>query len=127
MPRKATWAILIWTGFWILMTYLLTQATGQVGAECASEAQGELGEAICDDAAIAAGGFWFVIGFLIWFVGFAILALIYLGTRPQRRLCPACGNQVKKGRTQCPKCGFDFRVAAGMVPPPPTPPQTGWR
>jgi predicted amidophosphoribosyltransferase len=48
---------------------------------------------------------------MIWFVGFVVLALVWLMSRPSRRLCPRCGNEAKKGLTVCPSCKYEFGVA----------------
>ncbi|MGH2981676.1 MAG: zinc ribbon domain-containing protein [Solirubrobacterales bacterium] len=40
-------------------------------------------------------------------------------TRPRGRDCPSCGENVKKGQTACPDCGYDFAAAATRVRPAP--------
>jgi predicted amidophosphoribosyltransferase len=50
--------------------------------------------------------------FLIWFIGFVVFSLVWLMSRPDRRLCPVCGEQVKKGLITCSKCGYNFAQAA---------------
>lgn len=62
---------------------------------------------------------------LFGFLGFFVLGLVWLMTRP-RRHCPACGRDAKKGTTVCRKCGHDFATAARpyaqpqpFAPPPP--------
>jgi ribosomal protein L37AE/L43A len=44
-----------------------------------------------------------------------VLALVWLMTRRRARICPHCGEDVKKGRTTCQKCGYDFTI--GGKPP----------
>jgi hypothetical protein len=46
-----------------------------------------------------------------WFVAFVVLSILWFIARPKTRPCPVCGNDVKKGRTVCPKCSFDFAAA----------------
>ncbi|MDP9226837.1 MAG: zinc ribbon domain-containing protein, partial [Actinomycetota bacterium] len=48
---------------------------------------------------------------VLWFVGFVILSIIWLMTRPSHRLCPVCGENVKQGATVCKSCGHDFARA----------------
>jgi RNA polymerase subunit RPABC4/transcription elongation factor Spt4 len=41
---------------------------------------------------------------------------VWLMSRPRRRACPHCGTDVKKGRTICPNCAYDFVTRqAGMT------------
>lgn len=40
------------------------------------------------------------------------LYIIYRVTDTKKRQCPACGVGVKKGKTICPSCNFDFGKAA---------------
>jgi endogenous inhibitor of DNA gyrase (YacG/DUF329 family) len=55
-----------------------------------------------------------------WFVGFVVLSLIWLVSRPSHRECPRCGSDVKEGLTVCPSCGFDVARASAQNPWPPT-------
>lgn len=58
-------------------------------------------------AAIGTGiGITMLLG--IWFVGFIVLSLIWLMSRPVKRMCPQCGYEVKKGLTACIKCKYSF-------------------
>lgn len=68
------------------------------------------------DAATTAIGATFVFG--IWFVGFIILSIIWFMTRPDRRYCPVCGREVKRGRKICKKCGHDFALASAPLSAP---------
>jgi predicted amidophosphoribosyltransferase len=36
------------------------------------------------------------------------LSFAWLANRFQGKTCPRCGADVKKGRTTCDECGFDF-------------------
>ncbi len=83
MPRwrKATWALLIWTALIVLW---IVAGTSAVGDNCA----GETGDALemCRAATgIGAGiGVTFII--IIWFLGFIILGLIWLMSRPKENV-----------------------------------------
>jgi len=52
---------------------------------------------------------------VLWFFGFIVLSLIWFMTRRKGRTCPHCGEDVKKGRTTCKNCGYDFTI--GGKPP----------
>jgi uncharacterized Zn finger protein (UPF0148 family) len=112
--RKATWAVVLWTALFALWIGFGVSATSN---NCAGKVGDEL-TACQAGTAIGAGiGVTFLV--IVWFLGFVVLSLIWLMSRPQRRLCPVCGEQVKKGLTACPKCGYDF--AAGRSTQTPSP------
>jgi hypothetical protein len=56
---------------------------------------------------------------ILWFIGFVVLGLVWLMTRPRHRQCPRCGNDVKKGLTVCGSCSYDFAQALTQSPVPP--------
>ena len=107
--RKATWAVVIWN---VLMGLWIASGVSATSNNCAGRVGDDL--TTCQAAtAIGAGiGITFIV--IIWFLGFVVLSLIWLMSRPQRRLCPVCGEQVKKGPTACPKCGYNFAAAAAL-------------
>lgn len=76
--RKATWALLIWN---VLMVIWLIGGLGSVGNNCA----GQVGDSLtaCQaGTAIGAGiGVTFII--IIWFIGFIVLGLVWLMSRPK--------------------------------------------
>ena len=101
--RKMSWLIIIFT---VLMAIWIIGGTSS--SPCPPDV------ANCD--AYAAGqaigtGIGVTILFFIWLVGFLILSVIWFMTKPKNRICPVCGNDVKKGRTSCGKCGHDFSIA----------------
>jgi hypothetical protein len=55
-----------------------------------------------------------------WFIGFVVLGLVWLVSRPSHRECPRCGSDVKKGLTVCRSCGFELARATAQNPWPPT-------
>lgn len=103
--RKATWALVVWSG--IIAAWAIG---GAAGNDCGSE-RTELNQSACK----AGTGLGVAFILFIGFCGFVILALIWLMTRPARRVCPACGVRVKEGLTRCPGCGHDFADAANAV------------
>ncbi len=120
MPRKASWALIIWTG---LMALWAATGLSSTNDACSNDPN-----VYCEAGATLGRGLGLTFLALVWFVGFLILGVIWLATRPQRRLCPVCGHQVKKGVVICSRCGYDFRAANGMPPAPPRPvgPPLGW-
>ena len=111
--RKMTWLIVIWCvvmALWIV--------GGIVAADPASHCAhpGYLSHQTCEDASNAGTGVGVVALWFIWFFGFIALSLTWLMTRPKGRDCPACGEKVKRGRTVCPNCQFDFAAAVGHEP-----------
>lgn len=114
MPRKATWLVIAWNG--IVLgggALLISQARGTVNGEYSP-------------TLTAAGqGVMFLFLFVVWLIGFLVTGLIWLMSRPKRRLCPACGRSVKSGEVVCKRCGFDFRMAQ-PTPVYPAGPPPGW-
>jgi len=115
-----TWAIVIWSAL-MLLWIVLGIASADNANHCAQEAHPFLTQEACTDARDAGTGIGVAVLFVLWFFGFVILSLIWFMTRPKGRECPVCGETVKRGRTACPGCGFDFAAAAGYEPEPPAP------
>ena len=76
--RKMTWAILVWTAVFVLWG---ATGMGAVSAECTGLAGDEL--ATCQAATAIGGGIGLTLIFMLWFVGFIVLALVWLMTRPK--------------------------------------------
>ena len=100
--RKMTWVLIIWTA--LILVWMIA---GAAGNDCASETS-EAAESGCE----AGTGIGVALIGVLGFMGFVFLSLIWFMTRPRGRECPACGEKVKKGRTECPNCGHDFAAAA---------------
>jgi ribosomal protein L37AE/L43A len=101
--RKATWAVVIWT---VLMATWIASGVSATSSNCTGKTGNDL--AVCQTGTAVGAGIGVTLIFLIWFIGFVVFSLIWLMSRPDRRLCPVCGEQVKKGLTVCPKCGYNF-------------------
>jgi hypothetical protein len=111
--RKATWAVVIWTvliGLW-----MIAGSQSSPDSTCAGDTGSSL--ELCKSLYHAGTGIGVTLLFFLWFIGFIIFSLIWLMSRPDRRLCPVCGEQVKKGLTVCPKCGYNFAAAAATALP----------
>jgi hypothetical protein len=105
--RKASWTLVIWN---VLMLLWVVSGTAGLSSNCA----GRTGDALaaCQAGTAIGAGIGVTLIAMIWFFGFVVLALVWLMSRPSRRLCPRCGNEVKKGLTVCPSCQYEF----GVVP-----------
>src|SRR5436190_16419996 len=101
--RKMTWVLIIWSAF-----ILIWAIAGGASNKCGEEAT-RLNQQACE----AGTGIGVAIILLIGFFGFVFLALIWFMTRPKGRECPVCGELVKKGRTTCQECGYDFGSRRG--------------
>jgi hypothetical protein len=121
-----TWAILIFSV--LMLVWIIAGVASQPGLTAEDEAfcrtNGILSEEECRDSLEAAGDLGTGIGvallIILWFFGFVILSIIWFMTRRRGRICPHCGEDVKKGRTTCKDCGYDFTL--GGRPPAPAAP-----
>jgi hypothetical protein len=121
-----TWAIVIFSALMLIWIIAGVASNPSVSdAEIADCTEGGFfTEAECRDTLEAAGdvGTGIGVGIIVflWIIGFLFLSIIWFMTRPHRRLCPHCGEDVKKGLTACKNCGYDFTI--GGKPPEPTAP-----
>jgi len=112
--RKMTWVIVAWCvvmAIWIVAAIASADPSGQ----CARETY----RGACEAGSTAGSGIAVVALWFIWFFGFLVLSLIWFMTRPKGRECPVCGETVKRGRTTCPGCRYDFAAAVDHEPPAP--------
>jgi hypothetical protein len=112
--RKMTWAILIFSVLMLIWIIAGAGASDNHG-HCLRE-HGVLSVRSCEDARDVGTGIAVGLIAFLWFVGFVILSIIWFMTRPKGRECPVCGERVKKGRTVCAHCSYDFAAAAGHEP-----------
>ena len=112
--RKATWALVIWCAL-----ILLWAIVGGASNDCGSQAT-DLDKSACQ----AGTGIGVAIILLLGFFGFVFFSFIWLMSRPKKRDCPRCGDDVKKGVMTCPSCGFDFRTIGQPTTAQPTPGQS---
>ena len=127
--RKMTWAIVVFSV--LMLIWAIAGAASNPGVteqeiqDCVAD--GLFTRQECEDTLETAGdvgtGIGVTIIFILWFLGFIILSIIWFMTRRRGRVCPHCGEDVKKGRTTCQNCGYDFTIGGkppAEVPPPAT-------
>lgn len=110
MPR---WRFLTWVilAFNLLMAaWLIFGVSGAVdSADCGNRVD-QAAQDACEAGTAVGAGVGGVLIFVLWALGDVILGVIWLITKSSKRDCPGCGHKVKKGRTACSRCGFDFRL-----------------
>jgi len=100
--RKTTWIILIWNA--LMVAWIIGGlASGSNPSNC-----GTLSQQVCNDAANTGRGIGVAIIVVFWLIGDALLSVIWLVTNRRRRVCPACGRNVKVGETVCKGCNHNF-------------------
>ena len=121
--RVFTWIILA-----INLIFLIWIITGSAssGSTTAKSCAGETGQALqtCQDAGHIGTAIGVGLIIALWVAADVILGILWLVTRRKGRDCPVCGNSVKRGQTQCRKCGHDFALAAQGQGYPQGPPQS---
>jgi hypothetical protein len=123
-----TWVLILWVALVVLFIVAINNVDEETIQECIEDGTSR---ELCELGDDFAEGVWTAVGVVGGFMGFLVLGLIWLMTRP-RRHCPACGTDAKKGVTRCRKCGYLFtavsvRPAMPLAPspqwaPPPPPP-----
>lgn len=114
-----SWAILVFSALMLVWLVYEVASTPSVSdadmAECnptltADECQ----EKLETDRDV---GIYFLVAIFVvlWIIGFGFLSLMWFTTRPHSRVCPHCGEDVRKGLTACKSCGYDF--TSGGKPP----------
>lgn len=103
--RKMTWVVVLWCAvfaIWIVGALL----SANPASHCVHHAY--LTKSDCETARNVGTGVGVVAIWFVWFFGFIALSLIWFMTRPKGRICPVCGERVKRGITVCGSCGHDF-------------------
>ena len=106
--RKATWALLIWTVVMIIWVVGGSMAAGNTACDPI------LSQATCDAAKAIGGGIGVTIIIIIWFIGFIVLGLIWLMSRPKDNVLVygPQGQQVtvseKEARRRVEKQGWSY-------------------
>jgi RNA polymerase subunit RPABC4/transcription elongation factor Spt4 len=105
--RKMTWFIVVVN---VLFLIWLIAGAGAAAENC----EGLVGEDldICEAGTAVGATIGAGIIIFLWVLVDIILGILWLVTNRGRRVCPACGEDVKRGVTVCPNCGHDFAAAA---------------
>lgn len=103
--RKMTWVLNLWNLLFLIWVIAAIAGGASDSADCDTTV---LTQANCDAAADVGTGIGVALVIVLWFIGFIVLSLAWLMSRPRHRQCPACGHDVKKGLTSCKKCGHSF-------------------
>jgi hypothetical protein len=109
--RKMTWLILLFTG--LMAAWIIGGIAAQ--EDCGNELPGSVERELCETGTDIGTGIGVGALFCVWFLGFVVLSIIWFMTRHDRRLCPVCGHDVRKGQLVCKKCGYDFGAAAPVA------------
>lgn len=99
---------------WVILAFNVIMLVWAIwGATTAESCSGKTGQEldICE-AGQAGTGIGVLLVILLWALGDVILGVLWLITKPRKRVCPACGNSVRRGVMQCHACGYDFRQPA---------------
>ena len=96
--RKMTWVFLIVNALFVF--WIAAGVSDRPSMDCANDPDvkaGIISQDLCESASDVGTGLGVVMVGFFWFIVFVVLSLIWLMTRPKRRTCPACGEDVKKG------------------------------
>jgi hypothetical protein len=102
--RKMTWVFLVVNALFVL--WITTGVADRASGDCPP------GDELCISASDAGTAIGVGLIVFLWFLVFMALSATWFMTRPKGRTCPACGENVKRGRTTCQKCSHDFAAAA---------------
>jgi len=100
--RKMTWVLNIWNALFLL--WLIVGVNDRASKKCPP------GDDLCTSASDVGTGIGVALIIILWFLGFIVLSLVWFMSRRKGRICPHCGEDVKKGRTTCKNCGYDFTI-----------------
>ena len=117
---KVRWALTVWSG--LVLVWIVYDVGTVLSKNCSEDSliddafEGTF-KGIADCASIYVKGKSSVatehaierLG--VGLVGAAVIGLVWLLTRERARVCPQCGENVAKGLTACPSCGYDFGQA----------------
>jgi uncharacterized membrane protein len=105
--RKMTWAIWAWTIICAVWIGTGIASTGHL------KCSGNLSASTCSAATTVGAGIGVFLILLLWLIVFLLLSVIWFMSRHKGRLCPQCGEDVRKGQTRCRKCGYDYAANLG--------------
>ncbi len=116
-PRKRLgflpdWRVFTYVILLVNLIFLIWIIAGAASTSGHATDCGTLTQQTCDNARNVGAGIGIGIIIFLWAAVDAILGIVWLVTRPNKRPCPVCGSNVRKGQTDCVACGYDFRSGA---------------
>jgi hypothetical protein len=105
--RKMTWLFLV---IQILFIVWIVTGTSSATSSCNGLSGDELD--LCQGATAVGAGIGIFLIIVLWALVDIILGVIWLVTNRGQRDCPTCGKSVKKGKTKCGSCGYDYQATA---------------
>jgi hypothetical protein len=124
MRTIARWRVATWLFLFVnaAMAAWLISALARVSNENVN--CGVLDLQTCQNLYNAGVGIGVAFILLIWLIVFIVMSLLWIMTKPARRLCPVCGETVRKYDSICDYCQYDFfqagQVAMGRTSPVPS-------
>ena len=118
--RKMTWVLNIWN--LVFLIWIIGGIASRPSTNCATDPDvlsGVISKHACEAASDTGTGIGVALIIFLWFLGFVVLSLVWFMSRRKGRVCPHCGEDVKKGRTACKKCGYDFTLGRNPTIEPP--------
>ena len=90
MPKRVmSWVLIVWCA--IFAVWIGAGVADRPSKDCSP------GDQLCQDASDVGTSLGVGVVLVLFFVGFVVLSLIWLMTRPKRRLCPSCGTDARRG------------------------------
>lgn len=115
--RKMTWVLNVWNG--IFLVWIIAGVSSRPSTNCATDpdvVNGIISKHACEVASDTGTGIGVALIIILWLIGFLVISVIWFMARRKNRMCPHCGEDVKKGLTACKKCGYDFTVGGKPMP-----------
>lgn len=116
--QMPSWRPLTWIIVAVQILFVIWVIAGVGTAADTSDCAGQEYQDACEAGSAIGAGLGFIMILFLWALVDVILGVIWVVTNKNKRTCPACGHNVKKGLLGCPACGFDFAAAARFGGPP---------
>jgi len=101
--RPLSWVIIAVNLFFVYATF-----SGLSGASKSCDGLSGDDLSVCQAGTAIGASLGVGIILFFWVLIDLILLVIWLVTNKNQRECPKCGRRVKRGLTECAKCGYQF-------------------
>lgn len=101
--RPLSWVIIAINLFFL---YATVSGISETSKSCDGLTGDDL--TICQAGTAIGAGIGVGIILFFWVLIDLILLIVWLVSNKNQRECPKCGRKVKRGRTECAKCGYQF-------------------